>query len=611
MQTIGFSCKPVYDASQRTVIYIVYSITIKDTIQTDYPTTTDAQLELARVILQAQGGAFTYTGKGFGNFAINVNDVYDVVWGPKVTNVKATMKGNSYAWDIVWTVDVAIPECSTAAFLGTGSVLEAVYKVDYAIDKSGYSTQTIDGFIRIAQTRYFQADHTLHESADDYRENIYPNPIQGFRRNGSRFSLDESKCKLTFSITDEEMPPNYPGPGIVEARASHRIRNQEPYIMSMFIEIIEATYELAKGVSADNALQAFIQLVHSRTPPDNAKLNQTIVSFETAEPQIYGKTEAQFSITIWTWGGGVKQTGGPNIGKIVNQPGTPLYIGQLWTPVPFNSWPGWAQSLAFSAFDSRGIADLHYDTDNDALVDPCFFPPPTFVVPPPGTMNPPQPKPKGITVPQPQPGPTPPSPPYLGANGTYGSGLNKLFGFADPTPANSWIKFTNEVHFQSQSNDIVHMPLPSSPIVYPAGGAGSNFGNSSYGNPNVANGPQGEVPLTAPAAILQRRGAPSYVVHLRGSAIRAKYPVSQPQLLSIGGQKVVEQNLAGNGFRQSYFGDADIPIYRAEWDIRYIVLNAPAVATGVTPPPAPNLPTTMPSFPATAGGLGYPQAAPS
>lgn len=83
----------------------------------------------------------------------------------------------------------------------------------------------MSGLARIPQTRKTPDSRTVEFSSDEVRERILPDIPKDFRRTGRTFDVDESRNVLTFSVTDEELPPNIPPPGIVEVSASHDIHS--------------------------------------------------------------------------------------------------------------------------------------------------------------------------------------------------------------------------------------------------------------------------------------------------------------------------------------------------------------------------------------------------
>jgi len=200
------------------VIFKVYSITLKDTIGgltgtiAGYTSTitTDAVIMDAIQRLTEPAGEFHYENKGLGNLVINLpggGDVRDVVWGPKPQMLSYKPHGAGVGCDIVWKVDIALVTCDDGIFDGLFP-MEFCYTVQFSIDKSGYQTRTYSGFVRIPQTRLEQGDRLLQRTADKLREQINPQPITGYRRIPGEFTISEDKCRLNFTIRDEQIGPN-------------------------------------------------------------------------------------------------------------------------------------------------------------------------------------------------------------------------------------------------------------------------------------------------------------------------------------------------------------------------------------------------------------------
>lgn len=558
-ETLSVNGRPVFDSAGRAVIYVIWQLQIKTKIAAaNSNASTDAELETMRTLLTAPGGALNYSDKGFGDLKINVNgqNVKDVMWGPKCLGFNAILKADDKLWEVTWSVEVAIPECSAATY--ENAIMELCYGVSYTIDRSGYTTRVITGHLQIAQTRLFQADRRLRFDADFYRDKIWPALLYGFRRSGSQFTLSEDKCRLDYSITDEEMPPNYPPKGVINVTASHTIHNSAAQAFGMFTETLEATYEMAKGFSPSDALDYFLDLFSSRQFPaglvagnagvGNAAaaaaggalaaavpapapqagggaqiVNGTImpVAFSASEPEIYGRSIAKFSMT-WT----------KNLSTIEK-----FFVDTLWATVPNSDWNLWSAN-ANGALSYRGVAGLKFNPDDDILVDLCQNRTPFVSQPPP-------------------------------RNSRLSSTQRKLRDLFPPPPAaSSWVFFRNQLFVDYQSQDIVHAPLPTTPVLtIDPGPPPNDFTTSGWNVPQQIN---------APKLIIQKRGAPVFVVTMRGEACRANFPIPIPELLRVGGVPVfeIDQKPEQNG--QEVVADVGYPIYWAWWERRYQLLSAPS-----------------------------------
>ncbi len=571
VQTVSCDINPVKDAAGRTITHNVITLVISDVIQSDAPTTTDAQMTAATIALLQPACAFNYLNKGMGNMSINVPGgiAKDVLWGP-FTKLKKDLRADAYAWNITFTITVATLNCPSFANYQLG-FMELNFSVGFSYDKSGYATRKHSGHAIIPQTRAAPLIRTLAYTADQLREIIYIAPLQGFRRVSQEFNSDDSKCRMDWNYVDELMPPNIPPPNVVEVRASHRLENNQSQAFGMYTGTIEATYEMAFATPAGNAFALFWKLVNDRISPDALAAlgvpidpNEPIaagaygvwpLTFSPSEPEIYGRSTAQFSFSY----------------MLSFAPAQFLAAG-LWRPVPGQNWGAWSKSMA--ATQPRGLVPgLGMYPADDIIVDLCV---PQAYIPPTSV--------------------SPPAPPRK-APVTGGS------MFKPPKPKYSYGHYQNDVSFHDYTSDVVHKPLPTVPLVYSPPGVSGNA-------PFAGTGPYlPSLPINPPPALIQTRTAPTFYAVMTGMALRAAYPIAPPALISVGGVPAVLHNLEskGDGYRTFLMGDASYPIYGAVWQLRYVL---------PMPPNSPILPPANPMYPddsATAtlsggGGTSYPVA---
>jgi len=221
-KTEGVKGVPVYDSSGRTVVHVLWTFTIKETIALASPATTDSEIEAIRRILLKSGGTFVYRDKGFSDsFNINTGKVRDVAFGPKPRSFSWRPIGSNRVVEFTWIVDVALPECENALY--DHAIAEANFKMDYQIDATGHTTRLFSGHLRIAVNK---DGKRLTDNADLYRKKFVPDVPVNFRRTDQRYSLSEDKARLDVSITDVEMKSPFAPPiGIVDVSLSHSIAN--------------------------------------------------------------------------------------------------------------------------------------------------------------------------------------------------------------------------------------------------------------------------------------------------------------------------------------------------------------------------------------------------
>lgn len=561
-ETLSLVATPVQDAAKRTVVYVVYSITIRFYAHVAAPSNMNSTMDTIRKQLTAQAGAFYYVDKGLGDISVNIPNgtKRDVLWGPSVKMLKLRQIGIN-AVEGVWHIDVAIPECANASF--AGRIMEFNFKVAISIDTSGYSKRTYSGHIRIPMTRNSQSDRTLPDSVDRYREDIYPALVPGFRRIPGEFTIDESKTRMDFQITDVEVGPNYPPPGVVDVRADHSYSNAPGKLFEHTGTII-AEYEIIRGLNTKVALNYFKELVASRLkglktiaagpipdawkawglPQIPALLGVIPMQFSASEPEIYGKKKARFSLTYMV------------VSTVVD-----FMTAGLWRPAPSSNWSVWSKSMsagADGAWKSRGQAYLKVHPDQDVLVDLCI-PPPNV-----GTLT--------------------------GRKKTDGNPPPEdWWPFKKPDPFASWLLYENDIIFEQRSSTIVHTPLAESKLQSSVRND-PGFNNQTGYQPGRSRG--------EPDSIIQERSAPQYYLIMKGRACRVGFEIPAPRLLQYGGVKAFSVDGPGDGFRQGIVGNVGVPIYFASWRLRYALPRAPFQLSAYP------IPAALGSLTVISGGRG-------
>lgn len=421
VDTTGIKITPVYDASGRTVTHSVYEISLSEVIG-DNSVNTGVMVQAAVAELQKPGLPLRYSNRGVGNLAINTGGrASDVVWGPRCGPVGITPLGNGQAVKLTWSVQVAMPSCDDAAF-GL-ELMEFVYKLQYKVARNGDTTRVYSGHLKIPNRRKTVGGRDVFDSPDNYREKIVPPLIEGFARGDRVFDLSEDRTTLTFSITDEQLPPNVPPRGVTLCTASQEYTCEK---ICQWAGVIEAEYELLRGLPPAVAVQAFLsglvadrisqlgRLVGGAGLPRGPVLGPLAglrpgpvaavpVKFTAGEPTIYGPGNMRVKMSLSFYVAGV------GIGPI-------LAFGGLWRPAPGSNWKTWVGSVA-TALSSRGSAALTWRTNEDKLIDLCGHPQPVPTAP--------APRPAFVGPPAPPPG--------WGVWGASPSGpLAGLSGFAGP-----------------------------------------------------------------------------------------------------------------------------------------------------------------------------------
>lgn len=573
-ETTGLSVLPEFDEAKRTVIFNRYIFTIETTLA---GRAIDAAVRNVVRQLTKPGYPFIYGGTGLG-VGVNIGGIRDAVWGPTPISCDVKPLGGGNAVKLIWRVEVHIPDCSDAIY--AFAAMEYNYSLHFSIDASGYTKRTYTGFVRVPMTRgRGPMDRIVPDSADWYREQINPPPLFGFRRTPGEFNLSMDKARLDFSITDEQMSPNIPPPGIIRAEADHTATSV-PGKLVFWNCTLNATYELALGSGATfaTAREAFFTLLKDRVGTtlaafgvanfwnnagggggfggqkgsrlDNKVTRGAVipVSFSMSEPNIYGNPTARYSCTYQVKGASLKEM---------------LVVSGLYRPVVDGDWRLWQASVS-NTIGPRGHANLIFSPGDDAIVDLC--------------------------------GPSPSVELRTNAdNNSAGLGSIPPGTFPEPTPEASWLGWENEIHIEANNATTPVVTLPQQVIDGISGGIIGALDDPTTGFPppgitTLPNVPppeglktwilpkDGEFftppknPKGTTGGTTQSRKQQAYL-YMIGRAARVWYGVPQPYLLKWGTAKLTPANRPdkGEGFWGGWIGDVGWPVYGARWKLRYAV----------------------------------------
>jgi hypothetical protein len=600
--TVGLSALPLPDSSGRTVKAVRYTFKIHDYLELTGGLALigglDGRTPSALAKLCKPAGVFRYRGRGFGDLAINTGKKWDAKWGPwpKVSNwqVKAG-NGSVTVIEFDWEVEVVIPNCEDATFKGPGAFLERNFSVAYAIDRAGYTTKTTTAHLTVPQTRRRVDARLLEDHADLYRESLRPALPPNFRRASENFGLSEDKCTLTAVIVDEQLPPNLPPPGVIEARAEH---SYQSIGMARWTGTLSAEYELARESvaaplrrSVAGAILAFQDLLFERVSmaetmirgrglPGDAKIlkklapgNVVIIphTASASEVDVYGRTKVRISASYLACGVGLVEI---------------LERGGLWRRPGFvrtnPPWETWVSSVygargSAAAWGGRGHAQLAFGMSEDKIEDLCGPARTGGGGGPPGPLS-------GLTTSPPSVYGRQNAPP--GLLSSLGDSLRKAF--PAPDKLGSWIEFRADVTVRAHTGAVVGTTLPTAPLTRSASKQAT--WDVYAGLPAADEGQSAFPPLsdllresqTAGEVFVQQRTKPALYLTFSGVALRAGYTIPVPEVVSVNGKRPV---LVGEPwFRQSVVANTIHPIVAAGWSQTFVFTDDEGVPTRAVPP---------------------------
>lgn len=538
----GVRVKPNLDSAGRTVVSVTHTYTIESTLTIDPPapggsTTSDTHLETVRRQLSHDGGEFRFRGHGFSDLHVNQpggGGVRDLSWGPHVRDLAFVHMGGDQAWKIHFTIETTILECQGAQF--RNAPLEFCYHLGWVVDKLGFTTRTYAGHVYIPEGRLTAADRRLHDTADKYLEQVLPGVSPGFRREVRQRDLDDSKCKLNFTVTDTELQGYCPPKDCVISSLAHSSSTQGAGFMK-WVDTCRGRYTMARSVSRARAWSVFWTAVLDRMM-ESLKWSKSVVplSLNLEGGDLYGPDSGSFTVVY---------------SRILKegQRGNAIQACQIWrAPPQGDNFITWGASMqAAGVFEPRGYAKLKFSTRDDRLVDLC------------GAAK---------TLPLPDPAAKPPKiirvAPDEDERGERDP-VNPL-NMKTPAPADSWLAWEQELIVREVDNVVALYPLPTEPVGYSSPGGAFN---------STEGWKSGYAPSQATRPIIQTRGGPQLVGILRGRAMRLSYPISPPAVTEIGGVPVVPANDGSDVFRTRTVGNLGVPVVAAVWARKYILADVP------------------------------------
>jgi len=554
---VGFQTKGVPDRAGRTFTGLRHTLSVKFWVNAfdaqDAASTLEGNVSMniafLRGTLMKIGAQLILQNTSFGAYTINgaAAGSRDLQWGP-IPEDFSWKPYNKYGAEISWRVSWLMNACDNLT--PATSFLEWNYGLTFSLDKLGYTTRTYKGTVTIPMTRKAVNDRTLADQADRLREKVIPHdPPVGFRRDSQNFDLSDDKRTLSFTVVDQEMPPNMPPPGVIVAEGSHSMRNQKAKNFYVWQHSLRVKYEISNDRQASQAWEHFSKLYVQRTQAarDN-KMFVLPLELHLSEPTLYGSNAAEISLTYAVF---PAKKDIPKAAQIRNKNGAnyiPNWIvarSGLWTPTG-DTWQAWSSSMWHARVSQpRGYAGLAFAANEDAIVDLC-----------------------GGSVPVPQETSRQLKP-------TKGKINVKADSGERPDPANSYLDYQLGLQLQVLDNTVVLQPLPTATVGYAPPAAFSHSAVGGYLQPYTQ----------APNAITQYRGAPRIVVTLWGRAVRAGYDIPPPQLAKLWGQTPLPVNDETCGFRSWVSGNLLVPLVRAEWCFRYVLPAVPSQPLVAPPNP--------------------------
>lgn len=559
----------VYDEADRSLYAEKHIITVRAIVcansnigPTQRPAsqigTADDSVEALRKVLMERGQEFIMVNRGFGrdlvvnpvNPALHTTYYNDVKFGPKPRILHIEPVGSNNCCEIEWQVEINITFCAASAV----PIMALNYSATYSIDNRGMTTRVISGYYEIAQTT---TGTGLTYSADQFRAALLvtvpvaaPQELtyklkdqgsaaeedvtwtwegMGFQRS-QQWEVSPDKSREHFTIVDRQVASNHAFPDYtVSARSGHESVWRRPRRGNggaFLLNTISAEFELTEGISPALSFFIFASIVNTRLAAANkddngATKKRTLIDEFRIREDLFGRISS-FQISYRVLGG---EKALQNI----------VQLSGMWKPLG-TAWETWTASLTTvnTQYGPSGLKNL---AANDGLTTLCGG---------------------GSSSNNPNFNVTLPAQPTL----TRMWPKNET-----PDPSYSYLKYQCKVVSETENpvsrQSILQVPSTDTPSA--SDSSGTNM--TTTGTFQAASGP--DTP-----DIIQQGGGPRHSAWIVGVAERVGYPVPRIAFGKIGDATGTKHEIGH--YSQTVESNAlGVPIYRAEWAVRYVMPVTP------------------------------------
>ncbi|MBP3956767.1 hypothetical protein J8F10_15955 [Gemmata sp. G18] len=182
-------------------------------------------------------------------------------------------------------------------------------------------------------------------------------------------------------------------------------------------------------------------------------------------------------------------------------------------------------------------------------------------------------------------------PPVSAGGGAPGAGPGPGFGgmltanlFPPPTKDASWLRYEVHTRVVMDTGAMVVKTLPDEPLeraelrsdTWNVGQTGALPLAAGSALPPVVKKPGGSLQAAFAGSgdtTIQHRTTPAVHVYVTGVAVRYGYDIPHPQLISVNGfpATLITDGTPGEGFKSRVVGYAAYPVFRASWNLHYVV----------------------------------------
>lgn len=521
----------ILDEAGRITIYDKYTLNVTAVIADAMTANVETRMQQIHDVLMQTGQILVMNQKGF-NTGIDTSQQSgrDVNFGPKPKSFHWKQIGDSRAVEIAWSCEVCLAKCGGNRNTG---VLGINYDIAVTKDRHGNTIRTISGYVLVANSVIGGA---IENNPEIILPSIFKAPVPShFYRETTR-KFNYGKNRVDFTITDTEIGTNRPmNDFVTEISGSHNIhwgRSQGMQQMNTLSLHIVTRPDINPSQSYLIALDVFQQRIKNA---QTGKGRVILLDIDVTE-DIWGRA----SDVIFKW-------------KVIGPVEDLIGYSGLWTPIITTNaqksgnwdWGKWQTAMATTAFSPYGNAGWKLNTGggDDVVVNLCSN---TNTQ---STVN-------GNT--------TYPTWPKANTYGYQNSPPDQNYSYLE------YYMFTEAENVRpTASQSILQKPESEGGSVTMLDVVTGAIFSQDSGDRRIKN-------------IIQQSSTSTCYVWLKGHAKRAGFAIPKPQITSIGGQSPV---LIYDYFKNKQTANAlGVPIFGAEWALKYAVPGIPSVLTAVANP---------------------------
>ena len=219
-----FQMTPVYDSSDRFVLYHRYQLTVETVIFPD----SQADIEELRRKLSAPRGSLVIGSALLWGTAAESNVPIDVTDGPHPRSVSVKPVAGFGAYLVNWTVEFSMVRCDTQPVTGASLTYFESFIVTQSIgiSQDGLISRNLTGEWTIPKAAATTGYTAI--IADSKRLNLTVNLPTGYERVNQSYNQSADGRKVSFAVSDRQLQGDVYPSGMIEADGSFTLSSDSP-----------------------------------------------------------------------------------------------------------------------------------------------------------------------------------------------------------------------------------------------------------------------------------------------------------------------------------------------------------------------------------------------